>query len=82
MGIIILNMHILESQIILSTDFNNYVKGDRFRESMNSFLGTGVFNSDGTSSPLNSIVTSNHPSLSPCCDEIYKQATCGNFIDP
>jgi len=32
---------------ILVTDFPNYVKGDKFRESMASVLGTGVFNSDG-----------------------------------
>ncbi|KAJ7183187.1 cytochrome P450 [Mycena filopes] len=33
-------------QIILATDFNNYVKGKRFRSAMNSVLGDGVFNSD------------------------------------
>ncbi|KAI9463428.1 cytochrome P450 [Boletus coccyginus] len=32
---------------ILATDFNNYVKGDKLKETANSFLGTGVFNSDG-----------------------------------
>ncbi|KAJ7227885.1 cytochrome P450 monooxygenase pc-3 [Mycena haematopus] len=32
---------------ILSTDFNNFVKGDRFKNGMRSVLGTGVFNSDG-----------------------------------
>ncbi|KIJ64222.1 hypothetical protein HYDPIDRAFT_40451 [Hydnomerulius pinastri MD-312] len=32
---------------ILATDFNNYVKGDKFKETANSVLGTGVFNSDG-----------------------------------
>ncbi|KAJ7602447.1 cytochrome P450 [Mycena polygramma] len=32
---------------ILATDFNNYVKGERFQFEMNSVLGTGVFNSDG-----------------------------------
>ncbi|KAJ6582337.1 cytochrome P450 monooxygenase pc-3 [Mycena capillaripes] len=32
---------------ILSTDFNNYVKGERFQFGMNSVLGSGVFNSDG-----------------------------------
>ncbi|KAJ7435029.1 cytochrome P450 monooxygenase pc-1 [Mycena galericulata] len=34
-------------KIILATDFTNYVKGDAFRETMGSVLGTGVFNSDG-----------------------------------
>ncbi|KAJ7644067.1 cytochrome P450 [Roridomyces roridus] len=34
-------------KLILSTDFNNYVKGERFRHGMSSVLGTGVFNSDG-----------------------------------
>ncbi|KAF7369356.1 hypothetical protein MVEN_00264200 [Mycena venus] len=34
-------------QIILATDFNNYVKGHRFRGAMESVLGNGVFNSDG-----------------------------------
>ncbi|KAJ7648628.1 cytochrome P450 monooxygenase pc-1 [Mycena polygramma] len=34
-------------KLILSTDFNNYVKGERFRYGMSSVLGTGVFNSDG-----------------------------------
>ncbi|KAK7032820.1 cytochrome P450 [Favolaschia claudopus] len=34
-------------QIILAGDFNNYVKGDRFRGVMNTVLGDGVFNSDG-----------------------------------
>ncbi|TFK37275.1 cytochrome P450 monooxygenase pc-3 [Crucibulum laeve] len=32
---------------ILATDFNNYVKGERFHHTMASVLGTGVFNSDG-----------------------------------
>ncbi|KAG8215368.1 cytochrome P450 [Butyriboletus roseoflavus] len=32
---------------ILATDFNNYVKGKFMRESADSVLGTGVFNSDG-----------------------------------
>ncbi|KAF8217153.1 CYP63 cytochrome P450 monooxygenase-like protein [Mycena galopus ATCC 62051] len=31
----------------LSTDFNNFVKGDRFKNGMRSVLGAGVFNSDG-----------------------------------
>ncbi|KAJ7227719.1 cytochrome P450 [Mycena haematopus] len=34
-------------KLILATDFNNYVKGERFQFGMNSVLGTGVFNSDG-----------------------------------
>ncbi|KAF7330275.1 hypothetical protein MVEN_02465400 [Mycena venus] len=34
-------------QIILATDFDNYVKGERFRGCMDSVLGDGVFNSDG-----------------------------------
>ncbi|KAH6889005.1 cytochrome P450 monooxygenase pc-1 [Coprinopsis sp. MPI-PUGE-AT-0042] len=34
-------------KIILSTDFNNYVKGERFQFAMSSVLGSGVFNSDG-----------------------------------
>ncbi|KAJ6513517.1 cytochrome P450 monooxygenase pc-1 [Mycena vulgaris] len=32
---------------ILASDFNNYVKGERFQYGMGSVLGTGVFNSDG-----------------------------------
>ncbi|KAG1809091.1 cytochrome P450 [Suillus subaureus] len=32
---------------ILASEFENYVKGDKFRHSMSSVLGTGVFNSDG-----------------------------------
>ncbi|KAJ6481097.1 cytochrome P450 monooxygenase pc-1 [Mycena sanguinolenta] len=32
---------------ILSTEFNNFVKGDRFKNGMRSVLGNGVFNSDG-----------------------------------
>ncbi|KAF9070001.1 cytochrome P450 [Rhodocollybia butyracea] len=34
-------------QIILATDFNNYVKGERFQGNMAAVLGVGVFNSDG-----------------------------------
>ncbi|KAJ7212195.1 cytochrome P450, partial [Mycena pura] len=34
-------------KLILATDFNNYVKGDKFQYAMSSVLGTGVFNSDG-----------------------------------
>ncbi|KAJ7480763.1 cytochrome P450 monooxygenase pc-1 [Mycena latifolia] len=32
---------------ILATDFNNYVKGQRFQYNVETVLGTGVFNSDG-----------------------------------
>ncbi|KAJ7103825.1 cytochrome P450 [Mycena epipterygia] len=32
---------------ILATDFQNYVKGERFQSGMDSVLGSGVFNSDG-----------------------------------
>ncbi|CAK5281882.1 unnamed protein product [Mycena citricolor] len=34
-------------QIILATDFKNYIKGTDFCFGMNSVLGNGVFNSDG-----------------------------------
>ncbi|KAJ7905904.1 cytochrome P450 [Mycena leptocephala] len=34
-------------KLILASDFNNYVKGERFQSGMDSVLGTGVFNSDG-----------------------------------
>ncbi|KAJ7131724.1 cytochrome P450 monooxygenase pc-1 [Mycena crocata] len=34
-------------KLILATNFNNYIKGDKFKYNMNSVLGTGVFNSDG-----------------------------------
>ncbi|KAJ4490749.1 cytochrome P450 monooxygenase pc-1 [Lentinula aciculospora] len=34
-------------QLILATDFGNYVKGERFQRNMSSVLGSGVFNSDG-----------------------------------
>ncbi|KAJ7095943.1 cytochrome P450 [Mycena belliarum] len=34
-------------KIILATDFNNYVKGEKFQYGMSAVLGTGVFNSDG-----------------------------------
>ncbi|KAH0834209.1 cytochrome P450 [Lanmaoa asiatica] len=37
---------------ILATDFNNYVKGNKFKELADSVLGTGVFNSDGELSTL------------------------------
>ncbi|KAF8060193.1 cytochrome P450 monooxygenase pc-1 [Lyophyllum atratum] len=34
-------------KIMLATDFNNYVKGERFHNDVFSVLGSGVFNSDG-----------------------------------
>ncbi|KAJ7509609.1 cytochrome P450 monooxygenase pc-1 [Mycena galericulata] len=34
-------------KLVLSTGFNNYVKGERFKFGMQSVLGDGVFNSDG-----------------------------------
>ncbi|KAJ3793618.1 cytochrome P450 monooxygenase pc-1 [Lentinula aff. detonsa] len=34
-------------RIMLATRFHNYEKGMRFQDCMHSFLGTGVFNSDG-----------------------------------
>ncbi|KAK6974435.1 cytochrome P450 [Favolaschia claudopus] len=34
-------------KLMLATDFNNFVKGERFQFGMNSVLGSGVFNSDG-----------------------------------
>ncbi|KAK7057643.1 cytochrome P450 [Favolaschia claudopus] len=34
-------------QMILATDFKNYVKGKQFCDTMDSVLGNGVFNSDG-----------------------------------
>ncbi|KAJ7464359.1 cytochrome P450 [Mycena latifolia] len=34
-------------KLILATDFNNYIKGERFKYGMRSVLGTGVFNADG-----------------------------------
>ncbi|KAG1750552.1 cytochrome P450 [Suillus paluster] len=42
---------------ILATDFDNYVKGDKFREAANSVLGTGVFNSDGETWKLHRTMT-------------------------
>ncbi|TFK68747.1 cytochrome P450 [Pluteus cervinus] len=35
------------TKLILSTGFENYVKGERFQEALGAVLGTGVFNSDG-----------------------------------
>jgi hypothetical protein len=43
-------------QLILATDFTNYEKGERFHHAMESFLGTGVFNSDGASALHDSCV--------------------------
>ncbi|EPQ55554.1 cytochrome P450 monooxygenase pc-2 [Gloeophyllum trabeum ATCC 11539] len=34
-------------KVILATDFNSFVKGDKQKYKMESLLGTGVFNSDG-----------------------------------
>ncbi|KAJ7031871.1 cytochrome P450 monooxygenase pc-1 [Mycena alexandri] len=34
-------------KIILASDFNNYVKGERFQSNVGSVLGVGVFNADG-----------------------------------
>ncbi|KAH7929018.1 cytochrome P450 [Leucogyrophana mollusca] len=34
-------------KIILATDFDNYIKGDTFKATMFSVLGSGIFNSDG-----------------------------------
>ncbi|KAJ8589112.1 cytochrome P450 [Rhizopogon salebrosus TDB-379] len=42
---------------ILATDFNNYVKGAKFREAADSVLGTGVFNSDGETWKLHRTMT-------------------------
>ncbi|KIM37776.1 hypothetical protein M413DRAFT_448289 [Hebeloma cylindrosporum] len=42
---------------MLATDFQNYVKGERFHYNMESVLGTGVFNSDGTSVPFHRSIT-------------------------
>ena len=35
-------------QTVLATDFNNFVKGENFNAFMNSVLGSGVFNADGS----------------------------------
>ncbi|OAX32011.1 cytochrome P450 [Rhizopogon vinicolor AM-OR11-026] len=42
---------------ILATDFNNYVKGAKFREAADSVLGTGVFNSDDETWKLHRTMT-------------------------
>ncbi|EGO29652.1 hypothetical protein SERLADRAFT_445432 [Serpula lacrymans var. lacrymans S7.9] len=42
---------------ILATDFNNYWKGDKFRVTAQSVLGTGVFNSDGETWKLHRAMT-------------------------
>ncbi|KAG1738016.1 cytochrome P450 [Suillus lakei] len=42
---------------ILATDFDNYVKGAKFREAADSVLGTGVFNSDGETWKLHRTMT-------------------------
>ncbi|KAJ7125198.1 cytochrome P450 monooxygenase pc-3 [Mycena epipterygia] len=43
----IFTVHPEHIQIILATDFKNYVKGKQFCDGMDSVLGNGVFNSDG-----------------------------------
>ncbi|KAG2143715.1 cytochrome P450 [Suillus clintonianus] len=45
------------SNTMLATDFDNYVKGAKFREAANSVLGTGVFNSDGETWKLHRTMT-------------------------
>ncbi|KAG2142981.1 cytochrome P450 [Suillus clintonianus] len=42
---------------ILATDFDNYVKGAKFRRAADSVLGTGVFNSDGETWKLHRTMT-------------------------
>lgn len=37
----------MSSKAILSTDFDNFEKGDILRWYMQSMLGSGVFNADG-----------------------------------
>ncbi|KDQ49955.1 hypothetical protein JAAARDRAFT_142639 [Jaapia argillacea MUCL 33604] len=39
--------HIKASGAMLATDFQNFIKGDRFKYSIESVLGSGVFNADG-----------------------------------
>lgn len=38
----------VSTQSILSTDFESFAKGDFFKGFMQSVLGNGIFNSDGT----------------------------------
>ncbi|KAH7882560.1 cytochrome P450 [Phlebopus sp. FC_14] len=42
---------------ILATDFNNYVKGEKFKEMADAVLGTGGFNSDGDTWKLHRTMT-------------------------
>ncbi|EGO03065.1 hypothetical protein SERLA73DRAFT_158706 [Serpula lacrymans var. lacrymans S7.3] len=52
---------------ILATEFNNYWKGDNFRATAQSVLGTGVFNSDGETWKFHRAVTRpffNHDKIS------------------
>ncbi|KAG0701642.1 cytochrome P450 [Suillus ampliporus] len=54
---IIMTMEPQHVKTILATDFDNYVKGDKFREAVDSVLGTGVFNSDGETWKLHRTMT-------------------------
>ncbi len=47
-----LNIQIISSdpgvlKHVLVTDFDNFAKGEKFRERAEGFLGDGIFNSDG-----------------------------------
>jgi hypothetical protein len=42
-----INFHLQPPKIVLSTGFDDYEKGEVFRDVWGSLLGTGVFNSDG-----------------------------------
>ncbi|KAH7927164.1 cytochrome P450 [Leucogyrophana mollusca] len=42
---------------VLATDFNNYVKGEKFQQKAASVLGSGVFNSDGETWKLHRSMT-------------------------
>lgn len=37
-------------KIVFSTDFENYEKGEVFRDTFHQLFGTGIFNADGMSS--------------------------------
>ena len=39
--------HLCFPKIVLSTGFEDYEKGEVFRDAYQSLFGTGVFNSDG-----------------------------------
>jgi len=51
-GVVWCGAHLHFSQMILSTHFEEYEKGEVFRDNMQSLFGTGVFNSDGPSPQL------------------------------